>query len=91
MLIMATIFYLMGRLTESCNENLKKAVGSIGEVYLVIKGERKSMGKVQLKLEGSFRTLDAITDEKDDLPTGSLVDIIDITNNNILIVKSSSK
>lgn len=91
MLIMATIFYLMGKLTESGNKNLKKAVGSIGEVYLVIKAKRKNMGKVQLKLEGSFRTLDAITDEKDDLPTGSLVDIIDITNNNILIVKSSSK
>ena len=46
MLIMATIFYLMGRLTESGNENLKKAVGSIGEVYLIINAERKRMGKV---------------------------------------------
>jgi hypothetical protein len=91
MFIMATIFYLMSKLTESGNENLRKAVGGIGEVYLVIKAERKGMGKVQLKLQGTFRTLDAITDEKNDLPTGSLVDIIDITNNNILIVKSSSK
>lgn len=91
MLIMATIFYLMGKLTESGNVNLKKAKGGIGEVYLTIKGERKGMGKVQLKIEGTFRTMDAITDEKEDLLTGSLVDVIKVTNNNILIVKSSSK
>lgn len=91
MLLMATIFYLMGKLTESGNVNLKRAKGGIGEVYLTIRGERKGMGKVQLKLGGTFRTMDAITDEKEDLKTGSLVDVINVTNNNILIVKLSSK
>jgi len=91
MLAMATIFYLMSKLTESGNVNLKKSIGSIGEVYLVIKNNRKAMGKVQLKIEGTFQTLDAITDDDEDISTGGLVDIIDVTNNNVLIVKLSSK
>jgi len=91
MVMMSTIFYLMNKLVESGSIDLKKAIGSMGEVYLVIPGKRKSMGKVQLKVEGAFKTLDAISDEKNDIATGSLVDIIDVTNNDILVVKSSSK
>lgn len=91
MVVMSTIFYLMNKLAEDGNIDLKKAVGSVGEVYLTIQGGRKSMGKVQMKIEGTFQTLDALTDDEQDINTGRLVDIIDITNNNILIVKSSSK
>ncbi len=91
MLAMSSVYYMMSKLTESGNVNLNKAVGSIGEVYLVIKGSRKAMGKVQLKVEGTFQTLNAITDDENDISTGALVDIIEVTNNNILIVKSSSK
>jgi len=91
MLAMSSVYYMMSKLTESGNVNLNKAVGSIGEVYLVIKGRRKAMGKVQLKVEGTFQTLNAITDDENDISTGALVDVIDVTNNNILIVKSSSK
>jgi len=91
MLIMATIFYLMSKLTESGNINIKKAIGSVGEVYLIIQPNRKGMGKVQLKVEGSFQTLDAMTDDDNEIQTGALVDIIDVTSNNILIVKNSSK
>lgn len=91
MLIMSIIFYSMSKLAESGNINLKKAIGSMGEAYLIIPGKRKAMGKVQLKVEGSFKTLDAISDEKNDIATGTLVDIIDVTNNDILVVKSSSK
>lgn len=90
-LIMTTIFYLMSKLTESGNVNLRKSIGSIGEAYLIIKANRQAMGKVQLKIEGTFKTLDAITDQEKDIPTGSLVDVIEVTNNNILIVKTSTK
>lgn len=91
MIAMATIFYLMSKLTESGNVNIKNSIGSIGEVYLIIKGSRKAMGKVQLKIGGTFQTLDAITDDKEDIATGGLVDVVDVTNNNILIVKTSLK
>ena len=90
MLAMAGVYYLMSKLTESGNVDLNKAVGAIGEVYLIIKGNRKAMGKVQLKIEGTFKTLDAITDDDEDIKTGELVDVIDVTNNNILIVKTNS-
>jgi hypothetical protein len=91
MLAMATVFYLMGKLTESGNLNLKNAVGSIAEVYLVVPENRKSLGKVQLKVQGVFKTLDAITDEEEPIKTGALVNVIDVTTNDILIVETSKK
>ena len=91
MLIMTTIFYLMSKLTESGNLNINKAVGSIGETYLTIKANRKEFGKVQIKITGSLQTLDALTDEDEDIKTGSIVEVIEVFNNNILVVKSSSK
>jgi hypothetical protein len=46
------------------------------------------MGKVQIQVQG-FRTLDAITDEHEDIKTGSVIEVIDVMNNEVLLVKSS--
>jgi hypothetical protein len=62
MLLMASLFYFMSKLAESGTLNMKNAVGKLGEVYLVIPGNRAGIGKVQLNVQGSLRTLDAITD-----------------------------
>ena len=43
---------------------------------------------MQVKVQG-LRTLDAITDSKEDIETGALVEIIEIINDDILLVKLS--
>ncbi len=88
MTIMSTIVYLMGKLTEDGTLDLKNAIGKIATTYLTIPAARSGMGKIQVKVQG-FRTLDAITDEKEAIKTGAVVEVIDVINNEVLLVKTS--
>ena len=88
MLIMASIYYFMGKLTESGTLNMKTAIGKSATVYLFIPEKRKATGKVQLNIQG-YRTLDAMTDDDETIPTGAIVQVVDIINNDILLVKKS--
>ena len=89
MVVMAFLFYMMSKLVENGNINFNKSIGNTGQVYLTIPKNRESFGKVQLKIEGSFQTLDALSDESSEIKTGVIVEVIDIVNNSILIVKPS--
>ena len=88
MLIMASIMYFMGKLTEDGSLRLKNAIGKSGTVYLPIPAKRAGMGQVQIQVQG-LQTLDAYTDSDQDIPTGALVEVIDVLNDQILIVKPS--
>ena len=90
MLIMASLMYSMGKLTEEGTLNLNNAIGKSGDVYLPVPAHRKGMGKVQIQVQG-LQTLDAVTDHNEDIPTGALVDVVDVLNDQILIVKPSVK
>lgn len=88
MLIMASLIYYMGKLTEEGNLNLNNAVGKIATVYLTIPAKRDGMGKVQIKLQG-FQTLEAMTDSEEAIKTGAVVEVLELINNEILLVKKS--
>ena len=87
MTLMATLFYLMSRLAESGTLKMKNAIGKLGEVYLVIPAKRGGMGKVQLSIQGAIRTLDAITDDQENIPTASIIEVLDVIDDQILLVK----
>lgn len=87
MLLMATLFFLMSKLAENGTLKMKNAVGKLGEVYLVIPANRSGMGKVQLNVQGSLRTLDAITDDLEKIPTSSIIQVLDVIDEQILLVK----
>ena len=86
MTIMASIAYFMGKLTDEGTLDLNNARGKTGSVYLRIPGKRAGVGKVQVKVQG-LQTLDAVTDNEDEIKTGAVVEIVDIINNEILLVK----
>ncbi|MBR9859361.1 hypothetical protein GYB22_01140 [bacterium] len=90
MTVMATIFYYMGKLTDSGSLNMLNALNTEGEVYLIIPKSRSGFGKVQIKIQGSLRELDAATNDLEDIPTGSIVRVTEVSANNILIVTKSS-
>lgn len=90
MSIMASIVYFMGKLTDSGTLNINNAIGKTGSVYLIIPAKREGLGKVQIKVQG-LQTLDAMTDYEEDIKTGAVVDVIEILNNEILVVKPSGK
>ncbi|WP_248724740.1 hypothetical protein [Seonamhaeicola sp. ML3] len=91
MVIMAAMFYFMGKLTDSGTLNYKNALNAIGEVYLTIGANRSSMGKVSVRIQGSLRELDALTDSLTDLKSGTIIKVVDVTANGILIVGENKK
>jgi hypothetical protein len=91
MWIMTFIFYLMSKLTHSGSLDMRNAIGQIGEVYLTIPEDQKGMGKVQVKIQGALRELDALTLENQPIPTGKLIKITEITSTGTLIVEPVKK
>ncbi len=87
MLLMGTLFYLMSKLAENGTLKMNNAIGRLGEVYLRIPAQRGGMGKVQISVQGSVRTLDAITDDLETISTAAIVQVIDVIDDSILLVK----
>jgi len=86
MVLMATLFYYISKLHQSGTMIIERAVGQTGEVYLRIPPNREGHGKVQLEVQGTLREMDAITDDEKELPTGSIAQVLEIVNNQILLV-----
>lgn len=87
MILMASLFYFMSKLAENGTLRMGNAIGKLGEVYLVIPAKRGGMGKVQLNVQGSLRTLDAITDDEETIPTSSIVQVLNVIDDHILLVQ----
>ena len=90
MTIMASIIYFMGKLTDSGTLNIQNAIGKVGSVYLTVPAKREGLGKVQVKVQG-LRTLDALTDYEEEIKTGAVIEVVEILNNEILVIKPSGK
>ena len=86
MVIMAALFYYIGKLHQSGTLIMENAIGRTGEVYLRVPPNREGHGKVQVEIQGTFQTMDAITDDEKELPTGSVAQVLEIVNNQILLV-----
>jgi hypothetical protein len=87
MFIMAAMFYYISKLTSSGTLKMANALNAIGEVYLTVGAKRSKIGKVQVKVQGSLRELDALTDNEKDLVQGNVIKVIEVTSNGILIIE----
>lgn len=87
MVITSLLFFWMGKMAHSGTLKIQNAVGAIGEVYLPIGAKRSKMGKIQIKVQGSLRELEAITDNDEDIKTGTLVKVIEIISAELLLVE----
>jgi hypothetical protein len=86
MTIMTALFYFMSKLVQSGTLEFKNAINNIGEVYLTIPKNKEGLGKVQIKIQGALRELEAMTADDYALNRGTLIKVIEVTSNNILIV-----
>ncbi|WP_298708941.1 hypothetical protein [Chitinophaga sp.] len=91
MLIMAAMFYYTGRLAYDGTLKMQNAVKASGTVYLAIPAARSGMGKVTLQIQGAWRELDAMTDDAEPIPTGALVTVTSILDNQALIVTKQTR
>jgi hypothetical protein len=84
--IMSALFYYTSKLSHSGTLNIKNAVGQTGEVYLKIPAARSGTGKVLIKVQGSIRELDALTDDFTDLPSHSRIRVQQSLGDDLLLV-----
>ncbi|MEO1435494.1 MAG: hypothetical protein AAFV80_08150 [Bacteroidota bacterium] len=86
MFLVGYIIYFFLQMQSSGTLDVENALSQVGEVYLVIPESKKGTGKVQIKVQGTLRELDAITNGEA-IPTGTMIRVIDILQNNTLVVE----
>ncbi|WP_129595783.1 hypothetical protein [Anaerophilus nitritogenes] len=91
LLIVSALFYFITKLSDNGTMNIQRAKGVTGEVYLPIPPKRNGVGKVSITFQGSFKELDAMTDEEDVIKTGTMIVVKDIIGNSILLVEKINK
>ncbi len=88
MLVVGYMLYLFSKLSQSGNIDINEALFNTGEVYLNIPSNREGQGKVHLKIRGSLREVDAVT-EGQTIPTGASVRVVEVLHDNLLLVEPS--
>ena len=86
MLVMAIIFKLCMRLQSDGTMRLENAIGQSGSVYLTIPPARQGRGKVEVMIQEQIRELEAVTDEKEPLPTGCEIVVTAVSGRSTLVV-----
>lgn len=87
MVALALLFRSVMRLRNDGNTDNRNAVGTVGQVHLLIPPARSGVGKVHIMLQGTYVERDAVTDEAEAIPTGTEVVVIGVSGQTNLIVK----
>lgn len=87
--LMMFLFSRITRMKESGTLIIQNAVGLTGRTYLVIPGGRSGLGKVQVRVQGGLKELDAMTELPDAIPSGTMVKVQRILDQRILIVTTN--
>lgn len=88
LLVAALILWGLYKLKEEGTLDLNNAIGKTGTVILRIPPKMQGKGQVQVVIQNSLRTLDAMTEENEIIPSGKEIQIIDIIGDNVLKVIS---
>lgn len=88
-LIMVFLLRNVNKLRHSGTMKITNALGQVCETYLFIPAKRNGIGKVHIRIQGSLHELDAITDDESQIPTGKIVKVTNVVNEQILLVTAS--
>ena len=83
----AKIIQASAKLAQNGNINAKNYLGELGTVYLVIPAAEQGRGKVNISLGERYVEFDAITEDADDIPSGSSVRVVDVRSESLLVVE----
>jgi len=75
------------KLAENNSFQIASTLNKTAEVYLTIPEKKTGKGKIMISVNGSFHELSAMT-ENEKIPSGSIIKVVKIENNNILIVET---
>ena len=85
--VAAYVIKLSYKLQDDGNMNIKNAVAHTATVYIPIPPARSGTGKVTMNLQERFVELDAMTDSEEKLTTGTMVQVVSVTDKNEVIVR----
>ena len=58
---------------------------------MTVEKNRGAYGKIHVKVQGTLRELDAITDEDEDLTQGNVVKVLEVVSGELLLVGKLKK
>jgi len=87
MLTVAFVFFSLTKLSYSGTMNAENAIGHTGTVVLTIPEKMKGKGQIQIKIQESLRTLDAMTEDLENIKSNTNVEVVDVMENDVLLVK----
>ncbi len=89
-IIFVLVFFIVARkvaqLAQDNTFKIQSCIGMTANVYLTIPGHMSGTGKVNLSVKGSYKELDAMTNQ-DSIPTGTVVSITQVNGESIVIVQ----
>ncbi len=85
-LIFFAIIKQIQKLAEDNSFKITTLLHRSGSVYLRIPEKRTGMGKIQVSINGSYKEVDAITNNEQ-IASGAAVKIIKIESNNLVLVE----
>lgn len=88
-LIMVFLLKNVNKLRHSGTMEIKNALNKVCETYLFIPPKRNGLGKVHIRIQGSLHELEAMTDDETQIPTGKVVKVTGIVNDQILLVTAT--
>lgn len=91
MVLTSLLFFWVSSMSHSGTLKIKNAVGVVGEVYLPIGAKQSSIGKIQIKVQGSLRELDAITNADETLSTNTIIKVTEVVSDELLLVEKLTK
>ena len=85
--IFILLFRQLMKLENNSAVGVEETVGKNADVYLRIPAGRGGKGKVQLSIKGAVKEYNAVTDEAENIPSGTIVRITEIIGKDCVLVE----
>lgn len=86
-LIIALIMHYAQRLQSSGNLNYANAVGKTGTVYMRVPPKKSGRGKISITIQERYVEIEALSNEEEYIPTGTLVKVVAVEGDSTVIVE----
>lgn len=85
--IFILLFRQLMKLENNSAVGVEETVGKNADVYLRIPAGRGGKGKVQLSVKGAVKEYNAVTDDAENIPSGTIVRITEIIGKDCVLVE----
>ena len=85
MYLIAKVFQFFKGMQSSGTIDMKNAIGQEGSVYLTIPAE--GTGKASVAIQGRKAIFNAVSEAKEDLPSGTAIRVTKVASGNVLVVE----